>query len=130
MSFIRRAWSRATATRRDWRHWSLAHTDPAQLDILLAEQTATANRQAVDHAALVGEMNIDALHVQPGLMDTRCRILVDVHYLEGLLIGARSRHLDPELIERLAATVDAGHELTVLLADAVRATATARQAGY
>ncbi|WP_327713759.1 hypothetical protein OG912_38375 (plasmid) [Streptomyces sp. NBC_00464] len=127
MSVIRRVWSKATAASRAW---SRVCTDPVQLDILLAAQPATANRQAADHAALAGEMNIDALHVQPGLMDTRCRILADVHYLEGLLIGARSRHLDPELIERLAAAVDAGHELTVLLADAARATAAAHQAGY
>ncbi|HBF85908.1 MAG TPA: hypothetical protein DD420_40135 [Streptomyces sp.] len=54
----------------------------------------------------------------------------DVHYLEGLLIGARSRGLDTELIERLAAAVDTGHELTVLLAGAARSTAAAHTAGH
>ncbi|MFG2629982.1 hypothetical protein [Streptomyces sp. NPDC048473] len=127
MSVIRRVWSKATAASRAW---SRVCTDPVHLDILLAAQTATANRQAIDHAALAGEMNIDALHVQAGVVDARRCILADVHYLEGLLIGARGRHLDPELTERLAAAVDAGHALAVLIGDAARATTTAHQTGY
>lgn len=74
--------------------------------------------------------NTDELHVQPGVLEVRRDVLADVHYLEGLLIGARHRGLDAELIERLAAAVDTGHELTVLLADAARATITARTAGH
>jgi hypothetical protein len=59
--------------------------------------------------------------VQPCVLDVRSRILADTLYLEGVL--ARARGLAPELIERLADAVDHGHELTVLLADAVRTTA-------
>ncbi|WP_030592844.1 hypothetical protein [Streptomyces anulatus] len=105
--------------------WSRAHTDPEQLHQVLAEQTAAANRAAAHHATGAAQLNVDELHVQPGLLEVRRSVLTDVHYLEGLLIGARHRSLDTELIERLAAAVDTGHELTVLLADATRTTITA-----
>lgn len=104
--------------------WPRAYTDPGPLEAALAEQTATANRAAADHAAGAAQLNVDELHVQPGVLEVRRSVLADVHYLEGLLIGARSRGLDPELLERLAAAVDTGHELTVLLADAARTTIT------
>ncbi|MBM7058968.1 hypothetical protein JS521_35615 [Streptomyces sp. RHZ10] len=104
--------------------WSRVHTDPEQLHQVLAEQTAAANRDAADHATEAAAWNTDELHVQPGLLEVRRDVLADVHYLEGLLIGARHRGLDTELIERLAAAVDTGHELTVLLADAARTTIT------
>ncbi|MFI8194702.1 hypothetical protein ACIF8T_39400 [Streptomyces sp. NPDC085946] len=61
--------------------------------------------------------------MQPGVLDVRGRVLADVLYLEGVLAGARNRGLPPELIERLQDAVDHGHELTVLLADTVRAAA-------
>ncbi|MEU0102926.1 hypothetical protein [Streptomyces sp. NPDC006267] len=105
--------------------WSRVHTDPEQLHQVLAEQTAAANRAAADHATGAAQLNVDELHVQPGLLEVRRSVLADVHYLEGLLIGARHRGLDAELIERLVAAVDTGHELTVLLADAARTTITA-----
>jgi len=104
--------------------WSRAHTDPGQLHQVLAEQTAAANRAAADHATGAAQLNVDELHVQPSVLEVRRSVLDDVHYLEGLLIGARHRGLDTELIERLAAAVDTGHELTVLLADAARTTIT------
>ncbi|WP_098023717.1 hypothetical protein [Streptomyces sp. st115] len=104
--------------------WSRAHTDPEQLHQVLAEQTVAANRAAADHATGAAQLNVDELHVQPGV-EVRRSVLADIHYLECLLIGARHRGLDAELIERLAAAVDTGHELTVLLADAARTTITA-----
>ncbi|MEV1048680.1 hypothetical protein [Streptomyces sp. NPDC049916] len=122
MSFVRRtleALAGLTSLR-----WSYALTDPHQLDMLLAEQTAKANRDALDQAAGASQWNVAELHVQPGLLEARSDILDDVHYLEGLLIAARARSLDPELIQRLTAAVDTGHELTVHLADAARATVT------
>ncbi|WP_331740552.1 hypothetical protein OG323_37755 (plasmid) [Streptomyces cyaneofuscatus] len=125
---IRRTWQALAAfTSPGWSH---AHTDPEQLNVLLAEQTAAANREATDHATGAAAWNTDELHVQPGVLEVRRDVLADVHYLEGLLIGARHRGLDAELIERLAAAVDTGHQLTVLLADAARATITARTAGH
>ncbi|MFI5905251.1 hypothetical protein [Streptomyces cyaneofuscatus] len=83
---------------------------------MLAEQTAAANREAADHAVEAAAWNTDELHVQPGVQEVRRDVLADVHYLEGLMIGARRRGLDAEL--------------TVLLADAARATITARTAGH
>lgn len=109
---------------------SFAHTDPEQLHQVLAEQAAAANREAAEHATSAAAWNVDELHVQPGLLEVRRDILADVHYLEGLLIGARNRGLDPELIERLTAAVDTGHELTVLLADTALTTITAPTAGH
>ncbi|MFF7365424.1 hypothetical protein [Streptomyces sp. NPDC008125] len=110
--------------------WSYARTDPEQLDVLLAEQAAAANREAADHAAQAAAWNVDELHVQPGLLEARRDVLADVHYLEGLLIGARQQGLNVELLEHLEDAVDTGHQLTVLLADAARATLTARTAGH
>ncbi|MFF5893848.1 hypothetical protein ACFY72_34530 [Streptomyces globisporus] len=103
---------------------SYAHTNPRNLDALLAEQTAAANREAADHTAAASRLHADELHLQPGLLDVRRDILADIHYLEGLLIGARARNLSPVLVERLAAAVDTGHELTAHLAEATRATIT------
>ncbi|MEG9551391.1 hypothetical protein V5N34_25310 [Streptomyces baarnensis] len=105
--------------------WSRVHTDPEQLHRVLAEQTAAADRAVTDHATGTAQLNVDELHVQPGVLEVRRSVLADIHYLECLLIGARHRGLDAELIERLAAAVDTGHELTVLLADAARTTITA-----
>ncbi|MFH9561332.1 hypothetical protein [Streptomyces globisporus] len=122
MSFVRRtleALAGLSSTR-----WSYAITNPELLDTVLAQQTATATREAVDHAYEASLFNVDELHLQPGLLEARSDLLADVHYLEGLLIAARARNLAPELIERLAAAVDTGHELTVHLADAARATLT------
>ncbi|RLV64235.1 hypothetical protein STAN_7055 [Streptomyces sp. CBMAI 2042] len=124
---IRRTWQAQAAFTSP--SWSYAHTDPEQLHQVLAEQTAAANREASDHPTEAATWNVDELHVQPGVLEVRRDVLTDVHYLEGLLIGARHRGLDPELIERLAAAVDTGHELTVLLADVARATITAPAAG-
>ncbi|WP_234422093.1 hypothetical protein [Streptomyces sp. CB00316] len=124
---IRRAWQALAAFTSP--SWFYAHTDPEQLHQVLAEQSAAANRVAADHATQAATWNVDELHVQPGVLEVRRDVLGDVHYLEGLLIGARHRGLDPELIERLAAAVDTGHELTVLLADVARATITAPAAG-
>ncbi|MFH8379092.1 hypothetical protein ACH4A7_36960 [Streptomyces cyaneofuscatus] len=125
---IRRTWQALAAFTSP--NWSFAHTNPEQLDVLLAGQSAAANREAAEHAAEAATWNVDGLHVQPGVLEVRRDVLGDVHYLEGLLIGARHRGLDAELIERLAAAVDTCHELTVLLADAARATITARPAGH
>ncbi|MEE6269159.1 hypothetical protein V2E29_26425 [Streptomyces diastatochromogenes] len=101
------------------------YDDPTDIDALLTAQSETAYTEAGDHAALATKKNHDALAVQPGVLDVRGCILADVLYLEGVLTGARNRGLPPELIERLEDVVDHGHELTVLLADTVRATATA-----
>ncbi|MCD9899092.1 hypothetical protein LUR56_01045 [Streptomyces sp. MT29] len=120
---IRRTWQALAAFTSPG--WSRAHTHPGQLDVVLAEQAVAANREAADHAAEAAAWNAAELHVQPGVLEVRRDVLTDVHYLEGLLIGARHRGLDAELIERLAAAVDTGHELTVLLADAARTTITA-----
>ncbi|MFJ3481567.1 hypothetical protein [Streptomyces microflavus] len=109
---------------------SFAHTDPEQLHAVLAGQAADANREAVEHATSATAWNVDELHVQPGVLEVRRDILADVHYLEGLLIGARHRGLDPELIERLTAAVDTGHELTVALADTALTTITVPTTGH
>ncbi|MEU9031476.1 hypothetical protein AB0D46_28965 [Streptomyces sp. NPDC048383] len=113
---------RRTQTTDSAGEWQLAHHTIGQVDTVLAEQTAAAYAGAVDHAYLAAARNVDGLHVQPGLLEIHDRILGDTLYLEGLLTGARSRCLAPELIERLADAVDHGHALTLLIADTVRAT--------
>ncbi|MFJ2847033.1 hypothetical protein ACIPD2_36145 [Streptomyces griseofuscus] len=118
----RRSLMDAAAARFGWRR---AYGTTTQVDALLTEQSEAAYTDAADHAALATAKNTDALAVQPGVLDARGRILADVLYLEGVLTGARTRGLPSEVIERLEDVVDHGHELTVLLADAVRATATA-----
>ncbi|MER0428835.1 hypothetical protein [Streptomyces microflavus] len=127
--FVRRTLKQALAALTS-PGWSYAHTDPEQLHQVLAERTAAANSEAADHAVEAAAWNTAGLYVQPGVMEVRRDVLADVHYLEGLLIGARRRGLDAELIERLAAAVDSGHELSVALADAARATITAPAAGH
>jgi hypothetical protein len=117
----------AAAARFGWRR---AYGQTTQVDALLTEQTETAYAEAADHAALATAKNTDALAVQPGVLDVRGRVLADVLYLEGVLTGARNNGLPPELIERLVDVVDHGHELTVLLADTVRTTATGHAAGH
>ncbi|MEU3953616.1 hypothetical protein AB0F45_15050 [Streptomyces achromogenes] len=102
--------------------WRRAYDTTTEVDALLTEQSEAAYRQAAAHTALATAKNTDALSVQPGVLDVRGRILADVLYLEGVLAGARTRGLAPELIQRLEDAVDHGHELTVLLADTVRAT--------
>ncbi|MFE2529311.1 hypothetical protein ACFXEL_34365 [Streptomyces sp. NPDC059382] len=120
MSLARRTLMDAAATRFGWRR---AYGDTLQVDALLTEQTETAYTAAADHAAQTTAKNADVLHVQPGVLDVRGRVLADVLYLEGVLTGARNRDLAPEFIERLEDAVDHGHELAVLLADTVRTTA-------
>ncbi|MFH8419282.1 hypothetical protein [Streptomyces collinus] len=127
MSLARRSLMEAAAARFGWRR-AYGHT--TQVDALLTEQTETAYAKAADHAALATAKNTDALSVQPGVLDARGRILADVLYLEGVLTGARTNGLPPELIERLEDAVDHGHELTVLLADTVRTTAAVHTAGH
>jgi hypothetical protein len=119
----RRSLIDAAAARLGWRR---AYDTTTEVDALLTEQSETAYRAAVAHAALATEKNTSTLSVQPGVLDVRGRILADVLYLEGVLAGARTRGLAPELIQRLEDAVIHGHELTVLLADTVRTTATAR----
>ncbi|MEU1129578.1 hypothetical protein ABZ383_06885 [Streptomyces sp. NPDC005900] len=120
MPLARRSLMEAAADRFGWRR---AYGTTTQVDALLTEQTETAYTEAADHAALATAKNDDVLHVQPGVLDVRGRVLADVLYLEGVLTGARNRCLPPELIERLEDAVDHGHEMTVLLADTVRTTA-------
>ncbi|MDJ1645170.1 hypothetical protein [Streptomyces pakalii] len=103
---------------------SYAHTNPDHLDVLLTEQTAAANREDADHTAAASRLHADELHLQPGLLEARREILGDIHYLEGLLIGARARNLSPDLVEHLAAAVATGHQFTTRLAEATRATIT------
>lgn len=126
MSLARRSLMEAAAARFGWRR---AYGTTTQVDELLTEQTETAYREAADHAALATAKNDDVLAVQPGVLDVRGRILADVLYLEGVLTGARNRGLSGEVIKRLEDAVDHGHELTVLLADLVRATAAAHEGG-
>ncbi|GAA2733411.1 hypothetical protein [Streptomyces nogalater] len=121
--FTRRSLIDATAARLGWRR---AYDTTTEVDALLTEQSETAYRGAADHAALATAKHTTALALQPGVLDVRGRLLADVLYLEGVLAGARTRGLAPELIQRLEDAVAHGHELTVLLADTVRATATAR----
>ncbi|WP_327180348.1 hypothetical protein OG599_34760 (plasmid) [Streptomyces sp. NBC_01335] len=111
--------------------WRRTYRDPAQLDVLLTEQSDTAytEAEAAGHARLATAKNCTAQHVQPGVLDVRGRVLADVLYLEGVLTGARNRNLEPELLELLEAAVDHGHELTVLLAHTARTTAAAHTAG-
>ncbi|WP_333741178.1 hypothetical protein [Streptomyces sp. IBSBF 2806] len=118
----RRSLMDATAARFGWRR---AYSDTTQVDALLTEQSEAAYTAAADHAALATAKNDTALAVQPGVLDARGRILADVLYLEGVLAGARNRGLPGEVIEHLEDVVDHGHEMAVLLADAVRSTATA-----
>ncbi|MGA5363956.1 hypothetical protein [Streptomyces purpurascens] len=127
MPLARRSLIEAAAARFGWRR---AYGTTTEVDQLLNEQTETAYRDAPDHAALATAKNTDALTVQPGVLDARGRVLGEVLYLEGLLAGARNRRLPQELIARLEDVVDHGHELTVLLADTVRATAAAHTAGH
>ncbi|MGW8687515.1 hypothetical protein ACWGNN_42110 [Streptomyces sp. NPDC055817] len=127
MSLTRRSLMEATASRFGWRR---AYRDTTQVDALLTEQTETTYTEAADHAALATAKNDDALAVQPGVLDVRGRVLADVLYLEGVLVGARNRGLPPELIERLEDAVDHGHEMTVLLAATVRTTAAVHTADH
>ncbi|MER6431684.1 hypothetical protein ABT272_28750 [Streptomyces sp900105245] len=101
--------------------WTRVH-NRNQIDDVLTEQCEAASILAPDHAALATVMNIDALHVQPAVLEVYVRVLDDVLYLEGVLVGARNRGLPKELVGRLQAAVDHGRALSVLLADAVRAT--------
>ncbi|MEW2373442.1 hypothetical protein AB0940_29325 [Streptomyces sp. NPDC006656] len=125
MSLARRSLMEAAAARFGWRR---AYADTTAVDALLTEQTEAAYTEAAyteaaDHAARATAKNTDVLHVQPCVLEVRGRLLADALYLEGLLAGARTRGLPPELIERLKDAVDHSHELTVLLADTVRTTA-------
>ncbi|MEF3117596.1 hypothetical protein [Streptomyces chrestomyceticus] len=120
MSLARRTLMEAAADRFGWRR---AYGETTAVDALLTEQTDTAYAQAAGHAALATAKNTSALAVQPGVLDARGRVLADVLYLEGVLAGARTRRLAPELIARLEDAVGLGYELTVLLADTVRTTA-------
>ncbi|MEU9197763.1 hypothetical protein [Streptomyces hundungensis] len=120
MSLARRSLMEVAAARFGWRR---AYADTTDVDGLLIEQTEAAYTEAADHAQLATTKNGDVLAVQPGVLDVRGRVLADVLYLEGVLVGARNRGLPPELIERLEDAVDHGHEMTVLLADTVRTTA-------
>jgi hypothetical protein len=112
--------------------WRRAYGDTTKVEALLTEQAKAAYTNGAHHAELATRKNNEPLYVQPGVLDVRRRVLDDVLFLEGLLIGARNRDLHPELIQRLEDAVDHGHELTVLLADTVRTTAathTAQSAG-
>ncbi|MEU6482047.1 hypothetical protein ABZ858_35275 [Streptomyces sp. NPDC047017] len=122
MPLTRRSLMDAAAARFGWR---CAYGDTTEVDALLTEQSEAAYTAAADHTALATAKNTDALAVQPGVLDARGRILADVLYLEGVLADARNRGLPSEVIERLEDVVDHGHEMTVLLADAVRSTAAA-----
>ncbi|MFI0915483.1 hypothetical protein [Streptomyces abikoensis] len=117
MSLARRSLMEAADKRFGWRR---AYGESSQVDGLLAEQTAAAyaDAEAAGHARLATANNSTDLHLQPGVLDVRGRVLADVLYLEGALTGARNRGLAPELIARLEDAVDHGHELTVLLAAA------------
>ncbi|WP_440581130.1 hypothetical protein [Streptomyces sp. PT19] len=116
----RRSLMDAAAARFGWRR---AYGDTADVDALLTEQSETAYTAAADHATLATAKNTDVLTVQPCVLDARGRILADVLYLEGILAGARNRDLPSEVIEHLEDVVGHGHELTMLLAAAVRSTA-------
>ncbi|MFF5442144.1 hypothetical protein [Streptomyces achromogenes] len=105
--------------------WRPVYATTTKVDALLTEQSEAAYRQTADHTALATAKYTNTLSVQPGVLDVRGRIFADVLYLEGVLAGARTRGLAPELIQRL----EDGHELTVLPADTVRATATAHSSG-
>ncbi|MET9483634.1 hypothetical protein [Streptomyces sp. NPDC006638] len=126
MPLARRSLKEAAAARFGWR---TAYDTTTEVNTALTEQTETAYAQAAHHAQLATNKNHDALAVQPGVLDVRGRVLADVLYLEGLLVGARHRGLPAELIERIEDAVDHGHELAVLLADAVRTTAALHTAG-
>ncbi|GHB03779.1 hypothetical protein GCM10010330_67610 [Streptomyces tendae] len=127
MPHTRRSPMDAVAARLGWRR---AHTTTAEIDDVLAEQTATAHRQAIDTARLPLRPHDSALVMQPGFLDIRGRVLADVGHLETALDGARRHGMPDNLIRRLEAAVDHGHEMTVLLADTVRATADAHTAGH
>ncbi|MFI6881136.1 hypothetical protein ACIBL6_47600 [Streptomyces sp. NPDC050400] len=102
---------------------ALALHDAADISATLLEQTDRAYREAITARA---EHAIDfenELSVQPGLFDLRGDVLDGVLYLEGVLTAARGRRLRPELIERLEAAVDHGHDLIVLLAECAITTA-------
>ncbi|MFK4123554.1 hypothetical protein [Streptomyces longwoodensis] len=102
--------------------WCRAYDTPTEVEAVLTEQTETACTAAAVHAQLATDKNKDALHVQPGVLDVRRRVLADVAYLEGVLTGAYNRGLPTELIKSLEDAVRHGHELTVLLAEAARCT--------
>jgi hypothetical protein len=121
MSTLHRRLVESAAARFGYR---TAYATTEAVNDQLTGQSAAAYAQAAreDHERKAIARNRDELAVQPGVLDVRARILGDVLYLEGLLAGARSRNLAPELIARLEDAVDHGHELTVLLADAARAT--------
>ncbi|MGW1534452.1 hypothetical protein [Streptomyces aureus] len=120
MRLSRRSLVDAAAARLGWRR---TYSTPAQIDALLSKQAKTAYRDAANHAALATAKHDTALAVQPGVLDVRGRVLADVVYLEGVLAGTRARSLPAELIRRLEDVVGHGHELALLLADTVRATA-------
>ncbi|WP_331722809.1 hypothetical protein OG848_47545 (plasmid) [Streptomyces canus] len=120
---VRFGWHRGY-DRSDDAAWRRVYSH-AEIDAVLAEQTAEVTRQAPDHAALATLTNTSAAHVQPGVLDIRDRVLDDVLYLEGVLTAACSRRLPADLITSLEAAVDHAHELSVLLADTARATTTA-----
>lgn len=127
MPHTRRSLMDAAAARLGWRR---AYSTTTQVDDALTEQTTTARRQAIDTARLTLRPHDSALVMQPGVLDIRRRVLADVLHLETVLDGARRHGMPDDLIRRLEATVDHGHEMTALLADAVRATADAHTAGH
>ncbi|MFI8007938.1 hypothetical protein [Streptomyces sp. NPDC086010] len=119
MPLIRRTVQAAVAACR---RRSIVFTDPGHLDAELTQQTENATSQIAANAAGAAEMNTSALHVQPGVLEVRARVLADVHYLEGMLIAARSRGMVSDLVDGLADAVDIGHELTTVLADTAHTT--------
>ncbi|WP_329169427.1 hypothetical protein OG709_35815 (plasmid) [Streptomyces sp. NBC_01267] len=120
MSLARRSLMEAAAARFGWRR---AYCNTAPINVVLTEQTENAYLEAADHVRRATEKNKDSLHIQPGVLDVRDRVLTDVLYLEVVLTGAKNRSLPKELIERLEDVVDHGHELTLLLAEKARTTA-------
>ncbi|MEW2527553.1 hypothetical protein [Streptomyces sp. NPDC047071] len=112
----------AAAARLGWRR---PYGGAAEVDMLLTEQSETAYT-AAGRAVQGTTKNHNALAVQPGVLDARGRILVDVFCLEGALSGAHNCGLPSVVIARLEDVVDYGHEMTVLLGATVCATAAAR----
>lgn len=119
MSFTRRRLDALTARFG----WHRAYTTKAEIDAVLTEQAEIATAQAADHATLAIAKHPTALCMQPGVLDVRGRLLLDLAYLDGVLTGARHHCLDPRLIELLEATVAQGHRLSKTLAVIAHGTA-------
>ncbi|WP_042428064.1 hypothetical protein [Streptacidiphilus anmyonensis] len=100
---------------------ALSPTTPEPpIETTLLAQTASAYDAYRDF----GTARLDVTDIQARLLEARADALYDALGLEALLAKARETgHLNQAVVTALETAVDDAHEHTVLLADAIRATA-------